>query len=264
MVKHLLDLRRVTRETLDQLATASDQVPEGFGSTPSEPRPHADTEMNRQQPSPHLAREASTGVALQEAPERFFDPDDWNDFISGCGSREAALHRISVREDGAFVFVRRRAAEQPTPAGSSAREDERIAQLGQRILTRFRASLIKGERVTTGMQPPSIERIAFPAELWSQLMPNFEDATAEGGGYAFAHICVIDATDVAPTESEIVVRIAAWLGKRRERYGDELKKALVHAARDEFADEFKTRAFDVAYRRIYGRKQGRPPRSQGR
>jgi hypothetical protein len=160
--------------------------------------------------------------------------------------------------------MRRRAAEQPTHAGASAREDERIAQLGQRILARFRTSLINGERLTTGMQPPSVERKAFPGELWSQLMPNFEDGTAQGGGYAFALIRVIDATDVAPTESNIVVRITGWLGKRRERYGGELKKGLLHAAREEFGDEFKTRAFDAAYRHIYGRKRGRPPRSQGR
>ena len=264
MAKHLLDLGRITRETLDQLATRNDPVGERFGSTSSEPRPHTDKEMKCQEPSPHLARDTSAGVALQQAPERFFDPNEWNDLVSGCGSRQAALHNISVVEDGSFTHMRLRAAAQPTPLGASAREAERIVQLGRRMVASFRATLIKGERVATGLQPPSLERIRIPEELWSNLISNFEDGTAEGGGYAFAHIRVIEATDVVLTEPEIVVRIAAWLDTRREQRGGELKKVLLHAARDEFKDEFKTAAFDAAYRRIYGRKRGRPPRSQGR
>ena len=55
MAKHLLDLGRITRETLDQLATRNDPVGERFGSTSSEPRPHTDKEMKCQEPSPHLA-----------------------------------------------------------------------------------------------------------------------------------------------------------------------------------------------------------------
>jgi hypothetical protein len=122
MAKHLLDLGRITRETLDQLATRNDSVGERLGSTSSEPRPHTDKEMKCQEHSPHLARDTSAGVALQQAPERFFDPDDWNDFVSGSGSRQAALHNISVVEDGSFTYMRLWAAEQPTPLGASARE----------------------------------------------------------------------------------------------------------------------------------------------
>src|SRR6266853_7055301 len=53
MAKYLLDLGRITRETLDQLATRNDPVGERFGSTSSEPRPHTDKEMKCQEPSPH-------------------------------------------------------------------------------------------------------------------------------------------------------------------------------------------------------------------
>jgi hypothetical protein len=221
-------------------------------------------EMNRRGLPPQRAWDPGAGVALQEAPERFFAPDEWNDLVTSCGGREAALRTISSREDGAFVLMRQRAADQPTPVGATAREQERLAQLGARMVASFCGSLISGERVATGMQPPSIERIRVPGELWSTLMPNFEDGTAEGGGYVFAHIRVIEATHVALTEPEIVKRIEGWLGKRRAQYGDELKKTLLHDAQDAFGDEFKSRAFDAAYRRIYRRKRGRPPRPQGR
>jgi hypothetical protein len=188
-------------------------------------------------------------------------PDDWNEFVSGCGSRQAALHRISVAEDGYYALFRRQVAEQPTPAGASAREAGRIAQLGQLMVERFRETLITRQRVATGLQPPAITRIEIPNELWSKLLPNLEDGTAEGGGYAFAHVRVIEATDPALAVPEIVLRMAAWLAKRREQHGDEKKEALLYAARDEFRDEFKIREFDVAYRRIYeGNEAGRPVR----
>jgi hypothetical protein len=39
-----------------------------------------------------------------EHPERFFDPNEWNDFVSGCGSRQAALHNISVVETDGMAW----------------------------------------------------------------------------------------------------------------------------------------------------------------
>jgi hypothetical protein len=201
---------------------------------------------------------------LEEAPEHFFDQDGWSEFVSGCGSRQPALRQISHPEDSSFVAARQKAAEQLTPVGARARELERIAQLGQRLVADFLARLISGKLTATGMAPPSPERIGIPAELWPKLVPNFEAGTAEGSRYFFTHICITDACDVAPTEVGVVKRIAAWLTNRLEQHGDELKKTLLHAAREEFAEEFTNRAFDAAYREIYRRKRGRPRRSQGR
>jgi len=61
----------------------------------------------------------------------------------------------------------------------------------------------------------------------------------------------------------VVKRLAAWLADRRAQRGDELKKTLLCAAREEFAEEFKNSAFDAAYQSVYRRKQGRPRRSHG-
>lgn len=259
MNTHLLNLGRITRETLDQLATAGQPIGRqspASGQVAPQPPSHLDPE-DRELPA-QPADDPSLGIPLQRAPERFFDPAEWDELVSGCGGRDAALRVISDREDGFLVWMRREVAKQPTPAGAAAREEERLAQLGKQMVANFCASLINGKRVATGRSPPSVERVRLPGELWPMLVPNFADGTATGGGYAITHVRVFDANDLARTEPGIEKCIEVWLGKRREQYGDQLKKTLLQDARQAFADEFSSRAFDAAYRRIYKRKRGRP------
>ena len=273
MLKHLIDPGAITRETLNLIdetprAKPVERLPLGEETVkradPDRPKegPHSDEESRPERPAPR-DRDPRQGVALAEVPEHFFDRRQWDDFVAGGGSREVALDRISSREAGIFVFYRQQAAEQPTEAGARAREAERVSRLGQRIVAGFLARLTGGEFVATGLQPPSIDRVVIPAELWSQLTPNFAKGKAKGGGYVFVQICVIEAAHRAPPEAEIVERIAAWLSQRRH-HGDESKRILLGAARDAFGDECKTRAFDAAYRRVYCRNRGQPPRPAGR
>jgi hypothetical protein len=260
MNRHLLDLGRITRETLDQLTTAGQRVGRQFRASEQvapQPPNHLDSE-DRELPA-QPADDPSLGIPLQQVPERFFDPVEWDELVSGCGGRDAALHMISDREHGVFVSMRREVAKQPTPAGAAARKRERLAQCGKRMVAKFCASLNDGDLVATGWQPPSVERVRLPGELWSMLVPNFVDGTARGGGYAITRVRVFDASDRARTEPEIEKRIEVWLDKRREQYGDELKKILLQGARQAFGHEFNSRAFDAAYRRVYKRKRGRPP-----
>jgi hypothetical protein len=148
-------------------------------------------------------------------------------------------------------------AEQPGEAGARAREAERVSRLGQRMVAGFLARLTGGELIATGLQPPSRDRVVIPAELWEQLTANLAEG-AEGGGYRFVQVRVIEAANRVPPEVEIAGRIAAWLSERRQHHGDELKKVLLGAARGVFGDECTTRVFDAAYRRIYRRRRGRP------
>ena len=220
-------------------------------------RPHCNEESPPEHPVPR-DRDPGEGVALADVPEHFFDPDQRNDFVSGCGGREAALRRISSREDGILAFYRQRVAKQPGEAGARAREAERVSRLGQSMVADFLARWIGGEFVMTGLQPPSIDRGVIPAELGEQLTLNLAERTAEGGGYDFVQVRAIKAANRVPPKVEIVERIAAWLSERRRRRGEELKKVLLDAARGAFPDECKTRAFDAAYRQVYRRNQGRP------
>ena len=260
MNKHPLDLGRITRETLDQLATARNDWPAVPDPAVVSPKFPGHLNSGEQQlPSP-LADDPSTGIPLPNVPERWFNPDHWNELVSACGGRQAALGMISSQEDGMFVLTRRRAAEQPGRVGAAAREQERLAGWAKGMVDGFRASLIGGERIATGMQPPSIDRVAVPGELCSTLVLDFVKGTAKGGGYEFRQIRVFEANDLRQTEPKTEKQIAAWLGKRREQRGSEAKKILAEAARRAFGNEFSTRAFDAAYRRVYQRKRGRPRR----
>jgi hypothetical protein len=259
MNNHPLDLGRITRETLDQLATARQgvgrQLPESE-QVASQPPSHLDPE-DRELPA-QPADDPGLGIPLQQAPERFFDPVEWDELVSGCGGRDAALRLISDEERGLLVWMQREVAQQPTPAGAAARNQQRLAPAGKRMVANFCASLINGDLVATGRQPPSVERVRLPGELWSMLVLNFVNGTARGGGYAITQVHVFDASDRARTEPEIEKRIEVWLDKRREQYGDELKKILLQGARQAFGHECNSRAFDAAYRRVYKRKRGRP------
>jgi hypothetical protein len=269
MVKNFIDLRQITRETLEQLAriglgespSLSGRPTDGLAPQPVKPRAHRGSETGDPKGSPRPRSPRSAGVPLEEAPEDFFDRDEWNEFVAGCGSRRAALRQISRPKDAFFVPTLREFAEQPTDVGAKAREREKIAQLGQRLVANFLFRLVSGKLAATGMSPPSPERIGIPAELWQKLVPDFEAGTAEGSRYFFACICITEAADVASGEVELVKRIATWLTNLREQRGDQLKKTLLHEAREVFGEEFINRVFDTGYREIYRRKRGRPRRS---
>jgi hypothetical protein len=267
--KPLIDLSRITGDTLDQLTRAGrvEPLPPGPRSTGEVIPDPAATPGNEQEKGcgRHLPQgsDPSPGIVLEAAPEHFFDQERWNEFVSCCGSREEALRRIGRPDPSLLVWYRHQVAEQQTSDSTRAREAERIYRLGQSLVQAFRARLISGEYVATGFQPPSIERVRIPAELHSEPVFDFETGAEKGDGYTFTHVWILTAVHLAGKALEISERIAAWLIVRRARHGEELKKALLHAAQTEFGGDCTGRAFDAAYRRIYTRKRGRPPISSG-
>ena len=88
----------------------------------------------------------------------------------------------------------------------------------------FRAQLISGEYVATGLQPPSIERVTIPAELHCEQNFNFEGGVEKGGGYIFIHVWIVKTQGIKHQKPDVSTGIAAWLVERRARQGEELKK----------------------------------------
>jgi hypothetical protein len=196
---------------------------------------------------------------LAEAPEHFFNQEDWKELVRSCGGRDAALERISRKPEG-FVqcWVEQAAAQLRDAAGELARKELRIAPLVCRILLEFLGRLASGELIATGFQPP-FARIEVPADLWPLLWLNFERGTAEGARYLFQRILVRVGGE---TRRQTAVEwLEAWIHERRDQNGAEPKKILSHAAHEKFGSEFRVRAFDEAYRRVYRRSHGRPRKS---
>ena len=93
-----------------------------------------------------------------------------------------------------------------------------------------------------------------PDDTFVEIEVNRKDFTIwmhDEGAPAFAGVAT-----AAATQS----RCEAWLRRRRHERGDELKKTLLHAAKEEI-DGLTTRIFDAAYPVVYRRKQGRPEAS---
>ena len=211
----------------------------------------------------HDIGDPNHGIPLAAVPEHFFDQDKWNDVVSSLGSREEALRRIGHPDHVIVVHTRRQVAQQQSAAGAKAREAERICNLIQRLTQEFGALLLDGQYVATGFQPPSIERVTIPPELWRDLTLDFEYGIGRGCGYTFIHIRIPKVPDIPRQGSDVSGRLVAWLIERRARHGSELKKTLVEVAFREFGDEFTIRRFDAAYRQVYRRRRGRPRKAAG-
>jgi hypothetical protein len=252
----LIDLSRITRETLALLARA------GLGAAaPPSPDLNAAIPLDGA-PADRNARgydigDPIHGIPLPAAPEHFFQ-DKWNEVVSSLGCREKALHRISHSDHLTVVHMRRQVAQDQSAAGAKAREEERICDLIQRLTQEIGALLLNGQYVATGFQPPSIERVTIPPELWRDLTLDFEDGIGRGCGYTFTHIRIAKVPEIPRQRSDVSGRLVAWLIERRARHGSELKKTLVEVAHREFGDEFTVRGFGAAYRQVYRRRRGRP------
>jgi hypothetical protein len=256
----VIDFREITRETLDQLARVGRAavVPSTCGSKAAEVLIDAAAVLNDGDEQTHEKNDPKHGIALPAVPEQFFDQDKWKELISRRGGREKALHRISNPDPGALVAIRRQVGEQQSADGERAREEERIYRVGQSLVEEFRAQLISGKCVATGLQPPSIERATIPPELHRDLIYSFEHGVAKGGGYIFRHVQIVKNPGIEHQKSDVSASMVSWLVDRRAQQGEELKKTLLDSAHREFGDQCTTRAFDAAYRRVYGRKRGRP------
>jgi len=253
----LIDLSGITRETLALLARIRQGAAEPPTPNLSAAVPMDGTPADRNAQG-HYTVDLKLGIPLAAVPEHFFGQDKWNEVVFILGSREKALHRISHPDHVTVVHMRRRVAQEQSAAGAKAREEERICDLIQSCTQEFGALLLNGQYVATGFQPPSIERVTIPPELWRDLTLFFEDGIGRGCGYTFTHIRIAKVPDIPRQGSDVSGRLVAWLIERRARHGSELKKTLVEVAHREFGDEFTVRGFDAAYRQVYRRRRGRP------
>ena len=87
------------------------------------------------------------------------------------------------------------------------------------VVEEFRAQLIGGKCVATALKPPSIERVTIPPGLHRDLVYNFEDGVAKGGGYTFRHIRIVKTPGIEHRRPDVSASIEAWLADRRAQQG---------------------------------------------
>jgi hypothetical protein len=202
-------------------------------------------------------------IPLKNVPDHFFDLERWNELAAAHG-REGALESISRPEPGLLTYYRMEVAKLNSADAAKARQQQRLFELGQSLIRDFKAMLVKGQLNATGIQPPSIERVQIPSELWAELTPDFERETAVSQHYRFLRVSISVAKDDADKEVDLVQRCTEWLRGRKTTNGVELKKILRADAEKRFGAAVTVRMFDEAYRLVYRRTRGRPRGPQGK
>jgi hypothetical protein len=120
--------------------------------------------------------------------------------------------------------------------------------------------LREGRVIASGLHAVSGRREQISRELWKTLEIVFGHGRVEWNGIVYHSVTVLLA---APFEVESVAgKMRVWLEERRAGLGDELKKTLQIAAREEFDQAFTVRAFNQVYSLCYGRARGRPEKNK--
>ena len=200
---------------------------------------------------------ANEEIPLNDAPDVFFDQTKWGEFVSLFGDRRAALVRISRIEPGLIGYMRAEAAKMSTPEGAKARKDEHIAELGNALVARFKARLIKEEVVASGFSSLSVDRVKIPGERWPDLWPNFCEDKAEGKGLTFTNVRVFESGDGRTSPTSLADECVVWM-RERQLAGENRRKTLEHEAQKRFGSALTSREFAVAYKTVFGKSRGRP------
>jgi hypothetical protein len=196
-------------------------------------------------------------IWLHEAPEYFFDPPKWKEFLAFFENRQSAVQHVSQEESDIFAFFRREVSELPTPEGANAQQKENIAERGKALVSQFTELLKKEEIIATGFSSVSVERERISAERWSDLWPNFIEDKAKGKQLEFSKVRVLKPRVPRTAAAELLKNCQDWMQKR-SREGESVRKVLQREAIETFGPDLTTRIFGAAYKAVFSKSRGRP------
>jgi hypothetical protein len=200
----------------------------------------------------------ASAVSLSDVPDAYFDPTLWASFLDAFGDmgseegKAEVLHVLGMTNDGFLEYANEELADRRDAVGERARRRLVGYDLKRLLLTELRRRLVVGELLGSGISP-SGERSAIAGELWDDLKFDFVRNTASSKDFNFVRVFVAEAV-LRPVD--LVAECEQWLRLQRPA----TKKVLAHAANARFTG-LKTRDFDVAYKRVFGRSRGRPSKA---
>ena len=191
-------------------------------------------------------------IPLSVVPKTLFPPDEWEDLLIAKGSLQEVLHFLGNTSDGLLEYAAQSLAEDGIPDRETAANKLQPYTLRTELRNRFKTKLMCGELVASGIAPSGLRQI-IPAELWSDLLPDFIASSAASSQLSYSHVTVrTEATD--QSQRDIVAECRDWL--RHQEVSP--KKVLLHDAIAHFGADLKTRDFDAAYGAVFRRPRGRP------
>jgi hypothetical protein len=199
-----------------------------------------------------------SAVFLHEAPERFFDSACWAKYRAiHIGSRTTALAEFSQREQPLLSLYRRELQERPGPHSPEILRLHLLASLKNDLMTAFREKLLSGQLIATGYAPSSAERTTIPAELRQDLWPDFTRNTAKSDNLEFTRVRLSQAAEQSAPFVHSLDEIVEWM-KQLGQQGVDSRKALEREAKAQFGKDPPARVFNAAYQKAFGRRRGRP------
>jgi hypothetical protein len=179
-------------------------------------------------------------VKLQDVPAKFFDAKAWGRLRSSASSELRALCYLN--------------SPYPDPADQSdllCAQAVELYWIGRRLLNDYRLLLFNRKHTATGLGPDG-KRVKIPPVAWFNLWPLFATGRANGPAGIFERIEIYE-TDRHKLEQDCVT----WLTARSEILTK--KKFIVYQeAKSELGDELSHAIFAAAYKKVLGRKRGRP------
>ncbi len=189
-------------------------------------------------------------IRLQDVPAAFFDATKWASLRFSAPSETTALCCLNARypdpADPCDVFCTH---------GRSLNEAVDLYRTGRTLLNDYRLLLLNRKHVATGVGPDG-KRMKIPAKAWINLWPLFATGRANGPGIIFNEIEICE-TDEHKLERTCV----AWLVSRTD-LTIQKKHAIYQDAKPALGNKLSHAIFDAAYKRVLGRKRGRPPTVQ--
>jgi hypothetical protein len=193
---------------------------------------------------------------LSRAPEIFFDEQLWQIFVSYFETPEIALERIGYPPD-LTGYHREHYETRFSLSKEGWQEIEEACAVGRDLLRGLQGKFLSDELIATGVprgrSRPTRERI--PTSEWKKLWPNF------AGNWAMSTTGSYDDIQLSwhpkDTKVELRERCELLLLTRKEQ-GESRRKVLVQEAAEHLGEPLPTRIFDAAYKKVFGKRRGRP------
>jgi hypothetical protein len=201
---------------------------------------------------------------LQEVPDRLFDSALWSELKraaalwchhSGMAYRDAAALEALRPDSSSFMaFARHDPDSWKNPVVAA---QIRVAELRDRLLADLTNKLTSAELVATGLVPPDPTRLTISANLWSELNLIIPDGVAAGRRFKFDDVRVVCP---APPPRDRAAAHVDWFRAHLSGIQDLTKKEIRAKAEVALGADFTVSDFKAAYKEIFARKTGRPPK----
>src|SRR6516162_9767292 len=190
-------------------------------------------------------------VKLRDVPERFFDPHAWAEILAFAGTKQNAIELFDA-EDPRISSTWWDCALPDT----SESDRRTIFAKGRSLRSEFHRGLITGKYVAVGVSPEQPDRVCIPQDRFPDLYPRFATERLVGRDLEFTGVLVVETGKRETPAAQF--QLTDWMHARGAE-GMRSRRELEPLAKDYFRDQFKQRAFDIAYKSVFNFRRGRPP-----